>query len=247
MSRRVIIVLCALLAVSLDVAAQRMPERALVRRGNRQYGREKFEKSVDSYTQAMELAPQRMEPRFNLASALFRTERYQKAEEMLAALLPDSTLSEHDRSEVAYNLGNVQFAQQKYKEALSSYRKAMRLNPADTAAKYNYAFTKRLLQQQEQQEQQNQDNNQEKNEQNKDNNQNQQNNQNRQNNPEQGEQKPEGGKPEEQPSQPEQGESQISPQQREAMLDAIQAQEDKTQEKVKERVHGVVVPGGKNW
>ena len=38
----------------------------------------------------------------------------------------------------------------------------------------------------------------------------------------------------------------ISPQEREAMLEAIQAQEDKTQEKVKEK-QGVVIFGNKNW
>ena len=44
-----------------------------------------------------------------------------------------------------YNLGNAQFKQQKYKEALESYKQSLRLNPADQQAKYNYAYTKRLL------------------------------------------------------------------------------------------------------
>ena len=38
----------------------------------------------------------------------------------------------------------------------------------------------------------------------------------------------------------------ISPQEQEQILDAIQAQEDKTQEKLKEK-RGVVVRGRKNW
>ena len=38
----------------------------------------------------------------------------------------------------------------------------------------------------------------------------------------------------------------ISPQEQQQMLDAIQAQEDKTQEKLKEK-QGVVVRGRKNW
>ncbi len=31
------------------------------------------------------------------------------------------------------------------------------------------------------------------------------------------------------------------------MLDAIQAQEDKTQDKLEEEAQGVLIPGGKNW
>ncbi len=38
----------------------------------------------------------------------------------------------------------------------------------------------------------------------------------------------------------------ISEQEQQQMLDAIQAQEDKTQEKLKEK-QGVIVRGGKNW
>ena len=40
--------------------------------------------------------------------------------------------------------------------------------------------------------------------------------------------------------------SHILPEEQERMLDAIQTQEDKTQEKLKEKA-GVVVRGNKNW
>ena len=39
----------------------------------------------------------------------------------------------------------------------------------------------------------------------------------------------------------------MSDQQREQVLNAIQAQEDKTQEKLDEKAKGVVVRGRKNW
>ena len=136
-----------------EVSAQQMKERALVRRGNREFKREKFEKSVDSYQEALKHDPNSFEAKYDLASALYRTERYEKAEKTLQAIVNDSTRTELERGEVAYNLGNTQFAQQKYKEALSSYRYAMRCNPADEDAKFNYAFTKRLIQQQEQEHQ----------------------------------------------------------------------------------------------
>ena len=139
-----------------EVSAQQMRERGLVRRGNREFKREKFEKSVDSYQEALKHNPNSFEAKYDLASALYRTERYDKAEKTLQAIVGDTTRTELERGEVAYNLGNTQFAQQKYKEALSSYRQAMRCNPADEDAKFNYAFTKLMLQQLQQQQQQNQ-------------------------------------------------------------------------------------------
>lgn len=222
-----------------EVSAQQMKERGLVRKGNRQFKREQFEKSVDSYQRALQHDSTSFEAKYDLASALYRTERYEKAEKTLLGIVNDTTRTELERGEVAYNLGNTQFAQQKYKEALSSYRQAMRCNPNDEDAKFNYAFTKRLIQQQEQQ-QQNQDQNQDNKEQNqqdkqKENKQDQQQqqpqDQNGKEEQQQGKQRPEGA---------------MTPEQQEALLQAIQAEEDKTQDKLKEKA-GVLIRGSKNW
>ncbi len=247
----------AVFAPFAETAAQKMPERRLVRKGNRQFARERYDKSIESYTRALEAAPTSFEASYDLANAMFRAERYDSAEQTLKSVLADSTRSDIDRSEAVYNLGNAQFAQQKLKEALASYRAAMRLNPDDQEAKYNYAYTKHLLQQQEQQEQQEQ----QQNDKNKDDkNEEQQSQDNRQesddgqndsqNDPQQGgeQNRPQDGASDdrsESEGQP-QPQSGISEQEREAMLEAIQAQEDKTQDKLKEKT-GVLVRGGKNW
>ena len=231
-----------LLLVCGEVSAQQMKERGLVRSGNREFKREQFEKSVDSYQRALQHDSTCFEAKYDLASALYRTERYEKAEKTLQAIVGDSTRTELERGEVAYNLGNAQFAQKKYKEALSSYRQAMRCNPADEDAKFNYAFTKRLIQQQEQQQQQQQQNQDQQNQDNKDQNQdqNQQNQQDQQQQPQNQEGK------EEQQEGGQRPEGAMTPEQQEALLQAIQAEEDKTQDKLKEKA-GILSRGGKNW
>lgn len=231
------VAIIVMLFVCGEVSAQQMRERGLVRKGNREFRRGKFEKSVDSYKEALQYDPNSFEAKYDLASALYRTERYEKAEKTLLSIVNDSTRTELERGDVAYNLGNTQYAQQKYKEALSSYRQAMRCNPNDEDAKFNYAFTKRLIQQQEQQQQQNQQNqdqnqNQNKENQDKQDNQNQQDKQDKQQPQNQeGGQRPEGA---------------MTPEQQEALLQAIQAEEDKTQDKLKEKA-AVLIRGNKNW
>ena len=247
-------IVAVLLLVGGEVSAQQMKERGMVRKGNRQFKREQFEKSVDSYQRALQHDSTSFEAKYDLASALYRTERYEKAEKTLQSIVNDTTRTELERGEVAYNLGNTQFAQQKYKEALSSYRHAMRCNPNDEDAKFNYAFTKRLIQQQEQQQQQqnqdqnqdqqNQDKNQQEQNQNQDKNQDQ--NKEQQNQQEQQQQPQDQNGKEEQQGQGQQLEGAMSPEQAEAMLQAIQAEEDKTQDKLKEKA-GVLIRGGKNW
>lgn len=244
------------------LSAQNLPERGLVRKGNRQFGRERYERSVDSYTRALEAAPGCFEAGYNLSNALFRSERYDKAEQTLKNFVTDSTRTAKERADAYYNLGNTQFMQQKLQEALESYRNSLRLNPEDMEAKYNYAYTKKLLEQQQQQQrnQDNQENQDNKEQQQNQQGQNDQNNQDSQENQDKNkdnqEQNDQSKNPDQdqngKPDKEEQGEGQqqpqggISPQEREAMLEAIQAQEDKTQEKVKEK-QGVVVFGNKNW
>lgn len=251
MKYRVLAILAVIVAslISGEVVAQKMPERRLVRKGNRQYERGDYDNSIDNYSRALRYDPKSFEAKFNTANVQFRrafadsvqldVKMIEKAEQTLRKLAQDSTRTDIERADVAYNLGNSLFMQQMFKEALNSYRDAMRLNPDDQEAKYNYALTKEMLKQQQQQQQnqqqqqdQNQDNQNQEQEQNQDNQQDKQDKEDQQN------------KEDKQNQQP--NEQQISEQEQQAMLEAIQAQEDKTQEKLKEK-QGVIIRGGKNW
>ncbi len=251
------------LFAALGASAQNMPERSEVRRGNRQYNKGNYEKSIERYERALGAAPESFEAIYNLGNALYKAERFDKAEQTMRKAAADSLRADGERAEAFYNLGNAQFKQQKYKEALESYKQSLRLNPDDQEAKYNYAYTKRLLDEnkdgggggnddQNQDKDQNQDQQQQGGGEDKQDGDRQQDDQEQQgdNQDQQGDQQ--------NPPQPdkgdegdEQGEQQpvpagISPQEQEQMLDAIQAQEDRTQDKLKEK-QGVVVRGKKNW
>lgn len=229
----IILLVIATLCVG-QAAAQKMPERALVRKGNRQYERQNYDASIDNYARALQVDPANFEAKFNTANVQFRKELIEKSEQTLRKLAQDSTRTDIERGEVAYNLGNTLFVQQKLEEALNCYRDAMRFNPDDKEAKFNYALTKELLKQQQQQQQQQQ---QDQNNQNQDNKEQEQN----QNEEQQDKENDQNQEQEQQQPQPE-----ISEQEQQAMLEAIQAQEDKTQEKLKEK-KGIVIRGGKNW
>ena len=240
-----------LLLLALPALAQRYPERRQVRKGNRAYEKEHYEEAASRYRRALEEAPESWEARYNLASSFYRTEQYDHAAELLAAVAQDTLRTPAERSEAYYNLGNVHFSRQKLSESLDAFRSALRLNPEDEDAKFNFIYVKRMMQEQENQQNQDQQNQDQQNQdqQNQDQNQNQQNEQNQEEgNPEeqngQGEQNP--SEPEEQPGENQPMEGQLSEQEQERLLEAIQAQEDATQERIKER-RGVIVQGSKPW
>ncbi len=245
-----------LLFAAAGASAQQLPERGLVRRGNRAFNRGDYARSIERYERALKAAPGSFEATFNLGNALCRAERHDQAEQTLARAAADTLRTADERAEAFYNLGNAQFGQKKYKEALESYRQSLRLNPSDMEAKYNYAYTKKLLDDNDQnggggnddqnrQDQQNQDQQGEG-----QNGQGQQDPDRNQDRNDDGKQDPQNGQ--DKPQDPkDKGEGQGQPtglteQEQQQMLDAIQAQEDRTQEKLKEK-QGVVVRGKKNW
>ena len=137
--------LIAALALAIPAQAQKWPERSRVRRGNRAYERLDYGRAEERYQQALELSDTCFEAKFNLGDALYKQQRYDEAEKIFTALAADSTRSDLDRAHSFYNLGNSLFQQKKYQEALSAFKRSLRLNPADLETKYNYAYTKKYI------------------------------------------------------------------------------------------------------
>ena len=139
------VMLIAALALAIPAQAQKWPERSRVRRGNRAYERLDYGRAEERYQQALELSDTCFEAKFNLGDALYKQQRYDEAEKIFAALAADSTRSDLDRAHSFYNLGNSLFQQKKYQEALSAFKRSLRQNPADLETKYNYAYTKKYI------------------------------------------------------------------------------------------------------
>ena len=259
--QRYVILLAALLA-AVSALGQQMPERREVRKGNRLYNKGEYQQSIERYGRALMLDPASFEATYNLGNALSKAEMYDKAEQMQNRAAADTLRSDTERAEAYYNLGNPQFRQKKYREALESYKLSLLLIPDDREAKYNYAYTKHLLddeqknsggggdQNQQNKDQQNQQGQNTQNQQGQDQNKDQNKDQGQDNqdqNKDQGQGQPDGKDGEQGEGEGQPRPEDISPQEQEQMLDAIQAQEDRTQEKLKEKRRAMVVRSGKNW
>ena len=140
-----IFTLAVTLFVTTEAQAQKWPERSRVRRGNRAYERLDYDRAEERYREAQQLSDTCFEATFNLGDALYKQQRFDEAEKVFTALAADSTRNNLDRAHSYYNLGNSLFQQKKYQEALAAYKRSLRLNPADLETKYNYAYTKKYI------------------------------------------------------------------------------------------------------
>ena len=258
-------------------AAQKYPERRAIRSGNRQYEKGAYPEAETAYRRALEKTPDSPEATFNLSDALYKQERYDEAGKLAASAAQQLAADPSRREEAAqafFNQGNALFKQRKLQEALEAYKNSLKLNPGDMEAKFNYAYTKKLLDrdQNNQNDQNNQTNQNNQNDQNNQNNQDNRDNQNNQNDrkndndrnnrnddPNRDPNKdpnrnPDGDGDRNDPSdkpRPDSGEQPqdggMSREEAERLLDAVQGSEDKTKEKVDAKKAKVVGRSGKNW
>ena len=234
MKKRLIYILFLLSAVALTDASAQVDKRE-VRRGNRDFRKENYKEAELQYFRALAKDSLSFAANYNMANTLYRQENYDQALkhlERLEEVAADSPAA----ADFYYNLGNVAMAKEEYQKAVDAYKQSLLRNPGDVEAKENYIYAKAKLK--EQQDQQNDQNNQDQNnqDQNQNNDQNQDKKDDQNKNDDQNKDQQDQNQDQQDQKKDQQNQSgsepKISPQAAQQMLQAIQAKEKETQEKV---------------
>lgn len=230
MKRLMILILALVSAVT--VSAQ--TDRKEVRAGNRAFRKGDFRKSEIDYRRAVLKDSLSVAAQYNLASSLYRQDDYEGAQKALSSIAETVSGIEAagTKADFYFNQGDVALAQKDYASAVKSFRQSLLLRPDDMDAKENYIYAKEMLRQsQDNQGGQDGNNSQNQDDQNNQNNQNNQDNNQQQNNDNQQQNNQNQQNPQDQNNAAAEGN--ISRQQARQMLNAIQAKEKETQDKVK--------------
>ena len=218
----------------LAVCANAQVDRREVREGNRKFRGGNFRQAEIDYRKAALKDSLSVAAQYNLASSLYRQEDYAGAAKALETI-KDVAPSHPNSADYFYNAGDVALQAENYQAAVEAFKQALLRNPGDLDAKENYIYAKKKLQDQ-QQDGGGQDNQDQDQDQNQDQNQDQQ----------QQQQDQDQNQDQQQQQQPR--EQKISPQQAQQMLNAIQAKEKETQDKVnKEKAQANPNKKEKNW
>lgn len=232
-----IYILTFVLAVlSIDASAQ--VDRREVRKGNRDFKKENYREADVEYRKALVKDSLSMAANYNLANTLYRQNDFEQSAKAMEKLKEVAPASEY-AADYYYNLGDIAIASKNWQAAVDALKQSLLRNPGDLDAKENYIYAKKMLENQQQQQQnqqndQNQDqndqdqNDDQQNDQNQDQNQNDQDKQDDQNQNDQNQDQNDQNRNQQNGQQPK-----ITPQAAQQMLQAIQAKEKETQEKVK--------------
>ncbi|WP_282135028.1 tetratricopeptide repeat protein [Seonamhaeicola maritimus] len=229
------------------------------------------------YRKAISLNSNSVEGNYNLGNAYYDKGSYEEAlyRHQQAA---NSSTSKAEKHKAFHNIGNILMQNKKCSEAVEAFKSALRNNPTDDETRYNLALAKECAKNEEQnkdqnEDDQNKDQNQDENKENQDQKEDKkdQEGDNKEENKDQDDQKEnegddkkdEDGKPKDEkedkgkegdkkddkkqpPPKPQQGK--MSPQQIKNLLEAMNNQEQKVQEKMNaEKQKGVKVKTDKDW
>ncbi len=207
-----------------------------IRQGNTAYSDSSYSDAENNYRQALSADQNSFDASFNLADAIYKQEKFSESSTLFNALTEKSNTAD-ERAMAYHNLGNSLLKEQKLEEGIDAYKNALRNNPSDTETKHNLACAQRMMQQQEEenQEEQQKEKEQEKEEDKEENKQEQKN---------QEKKEPKEKEKSKEPQDP----NQISREEAEKMLDALEQQEKEVQEDLqKKKAKGVKLQIEKDW
>lgn len=223
-----------------------------------------FAEAEASYRKAVSKSPDNVTAKYNMANMYYSKE---KASQAASRLLQAAKIAgtKEEKHKIFHNLGNSFMEQKNYKNAVEAYKNALRNNPKDEETRYNYALAKKMLeenpesggggedkQDQDQTDKENSDEGEKEPEEGEGENEDQ-NGDPDENSPEQPKDQNENGEPdkkpgegEPKPQQPKPG--QLSPEQIKSLLEAMNNEEKKVQDKINaERAKGVKTRNEKDW
>ncbi len=143
--RRIIIIGCLILCCASAFA---QADRQYVRKGNRMYHKQKFDKAEVDYRKATEVNDRNPQALYNLGCALMMEENDSAAVALFenAAKIETNKLR---RSKSYHNIGVICQSHQMFKEAIEAYKESLRNNPTDDETRYNLALCQKQLKDQD--------------------------------------------------------------------------------------------------
>jgi len=254
--RRLLYIVLSVLSFLVAADAMAQVDKSDVRRGNRDFKKENWREAEIDYRKAAVKDSLSVAANYNLANTLYREEDYAQALQTYQNVKEVAPMSASS-ADYFFNLGDAAIQQKDWQQAVDAFAQSLIRRPDDLEAKENFIYAKKMLQNQQQnqnndqnndQNQDNDQNNDQNDDQNQDNDQNndQNNNQNddgkndQDQNDDQNKDQNDDGNQDQQDGQDQNDRQQqsqgqqpkITPQPAQQMLQAIQAKEKETQDKV---------------
>ena len=138
------LLLYSLILISFLAKAQDKEKDKDLPKGNDSFAEKKYADAEAEYRISESKNPKKAIASYNLGNAVYRQNQSGEAKYHYAKALKNAkTRSEKYRA--FHNIGNTLMKDKDYANAVEAYKNALRNNPADEETRYNYALAKKML------------------------------------------------------------------------------------------------------
>ena len=131
-----------LLTFSLAVSAQEKDKT--LPDANDEYKQNKFVDAEANYRISESKFPKRATAPYNLGNTIYRQNQISEAKSAYAKAIKNAK-TRAEKHKAFHNLGNVFMKEKDYTQAVEAYKQALRNDPTDDETRYNYALAKQKL------------------------------------------------------------------------------------------------------
>ncbi len=113
-------------------------------KANQEYADNKFADAEANYRISDSKFPNKAAAPFNLGNSIYKQKQSSEAKFAFAKALKNSK-TRPEKHRAFHNLGNVFMNEKDYAQAVEAYKNALRNDPKDEETRYNYALAKKML------------------------------------------------------------------------------------------------------
>lgn len=237
----------ALILLSVSTFAQQKKDFALPE-GNQEFAKKQYAEAEADYRVSKGINAKRATASYNLGNAIYKQNQASEAKFAYAKAI-ETAKGKQQKHSAFHNIGNVFMKEKAYDKAVEAYKNALRNNPNDDQTRYNYALAKKMLKdnppkddKKDDKKDKNQDQKKDQDKDKKDDKKDQQKDQDKKDNKDKPDQK------DQNQNNPEPKQGNVPKDRLQNLLDAVNNEEKKIQDKVNARkVKGKPVENQKDW
>ena len=128
--------------LSLAIHAQEKDKE--LPKGNDSFAEKKYADAETEYRISESKTPKKSIASYNLGNAIYRQNQSGEAKYHYAKALKNAK-TRTEKHQAFHNMGNTFMKDKDYANAVEAYKNALRNNPADEETRYNYALAKKML------------------------------------------------------------------------------------------------------
>ena len=142
--RKKYLLLTTILLISFLAKAQEKEKDKDLPKGNDSFAEKKYDDAEAEYRISESKNPKKSIASYNLGNAVYRQNQSGEAKYHYAKALKNAK-TRTEKHQAFHNIGNTLMKDKDYGGAVEAYKNALRNNPADEETRYNYALAKKML------------------------------------------------------------------------------------------------------